>query len=115
MPWWSWLLIWIVLVLGLLGMLGFFAWWLFRKLMAAASEASALFEKTEVLSRRAEELTEEFHPAVFADAGQLAAERTQARAERARARQARRDTRVRRGKLLVRADPHRIVFPTRRT
>ncbi|MDN4615341.1 hypothetical protein P5G50_12875 [Leifsonia sp. F6_8S_P_1B] len=115
MPWWSWLLIWTVLVLGLLGMLGFFAWWLFRKLMAAADEASALFEKTEVLSRRAEELADDFHPAVFADATHLGAERTQAKTERARARQARRDARVLRGKLLVRADPHRIAIPTRRT
>ena len=116
MPWWSWLLIWIVLVLGLLGMLAFFAWWLFRKLMAAAHEASALLEKTEILSRRAEELREEpFHPAVLADAGELRAAREQTIADRAVARQARRDARVRRGKLLVEADPFRYAHLTKRT
>lgn len=116
MPWWSWLLIWIVLVLGLLGMLAFFAWWLFRKLMAAAREASALLEKAEVLQGRAEALKEEaFHPAVFADAADLAAQRMQAKAEKAYAKQARRDARVRRGKLLVKADPSRFAHVTRRT
>ncbi|MGO4535279.1 hypothetical protein [Leifsonia sp. 2MCAF36] len=105
MPWWSWLVIWTVLVLGLLGMLVFFAWWLFRKLMAAGREAAALMDKTEVLSRRADELHERFEPAVLADAGELLAERHGKLAERAMARQARRDARVRRGRLLVDVDP----------
>ena len=116
MVWWSWLVIWTVLVLGLLGMLGFFAWWLFRKLMGAAREAAALLEKSETLERRAEELGDEvFHAAVFADPTQLRDERTQARARRAIVRQARRDERVRRGKLLVAADPFRYVHLTKRT
>lgn len=105
MPWWSWLLIWTVLVLGLLGMLAFFAWWLFRKLMAAGREAAALAEKAEVLSRRAEDLHERFEPAVLADAAELRERRRDRLAERAIARQARRDARVRRGRLLVDVDP----------
>jgi hypothetical protein len=116
MPWWSWLLIWTGLVLGLLGMLAFFGWWLFRKVMAAAKEASALIEKADVLQIRADQLADEaFHPAVFADASVLAAERQQAAAEKAFAKQARRDARVRRGKLLVKADPSRFAHVTRRT
>jgi flagellar biosynthesis/type III secretory pathway M-ring protein FliF/YscJ len=116
MPWWSWLVIWTVLVLGLLGMLAFFAWWLFRKLMSAAREASALLDKTEILTRRAEELRDEpFHPAVLADATELRDRRTQALADRAIARQARRDARVRRGKLLVNADPFRFAHLIKRT
>lgn len=116
MPWWSWLVIWTVLVLGLLGMLAYFAWSLFRKLMAAAREATALLEKAEILQARVDDLQEEaFHSAVFADAAGLRQERLQARADRAFAKQARRDTRVRRGKLLVKADPSRFEFVTRRT
>lgn len=116
MPWWSWLVIWTVLVLGLLGMLAFFAVSLFRKVVAAGREAADLAAKAEVLSRRAEELREEpFHPAVLADAGELRAERDRARAERDAARQARRDARVRRGRLLVKADARRFVSLTRRT
>ena len=105
MPWWSWLVIWTVLVLGLLGMLAFFAWWLFRKVVAAGREAAALMEKAEVLSRRAEELHDTFEPAVLADAAELHAARQDAIAERSFARQARRDARVRRGRLLVDVDP----------
>jgi hypothetical protein len=116
MPWWSWLVIWTVLVLGLLGMLGFFAWWLFRKVVAAAREASALLDAAEALNVRAEELREgPFRTAVFADPAQLRRERTQARADKAFAKQARRDARVRRGKLLVKADPSRFANVTRRT
>jgi hypothetical protein len=111
MPWWSWLLIWTVLVLGLLGELAFFAWWLFRKVVAAGREAAALMEKTEVLSRRADELYERFEPAVLADAEELRAERDDWLAGRAIARQARRDARVRRGRLLVDVDP--ATVPTR--
>ncbi len=105
MPWWSWLVIWTVLVLGLLGMLAFFAWWLFRKVVAAGREAAALLEKTEVLSRRADELQERFEPAVLADVDDLRAGREEERTRRAYARQARRDARVRRGRLLVDVDP----------
>jgi hypothetical protein len=106
MPWWSWLVIWGVLVLGLLGMLALFAVWLFRKLMAAAADVSDLAQKAEILSRRAEELRDPpFHPAVFDDVSELRGERELANAERANARQARRDSRVRRGKLLTSADP----------
>lgn len=116
MPWWSWLVIWTVLVLGLLGMLAYFAWSLFRKLMAAGREATALLEKAEILQSRVDDLREEpFHPAVFADAAELRRERTQARADREFAKQARRDARVRRGKLLVKADPSRFEYVTRRT
>jgi hypothetical protein len=106
MQWWSWLVIWGVLVLGLLGMLALFAVWLFRKLMAAGAELSDLADKAQILSRRAEELRDPpFHAAVFDDASALRDERELAKAERANARQARRDARVRRGKLLISADP----------
>jgi hypothetical protein len=62
-------------------------------------------EKTEVLSRRAEELQEAFEPAVLADADELRAQREASLAQRRFARQARRDARVRRGRLLVDVDP----------
>ena len=116
MPWWSWVVIWAVLVLGLLGMLVFFAWWLFRKVMAAGREASALIEKADLLRQRSDGMRyTEFHSAVFADADVLRAEREQAVADRRVARQARRDQRVRRGKMLVNADPFRYSYLNRRT
>jgi uncharacterized membrane protein YccC len=116
MPWWSWVVIWVVLVVALLGMLTLFGFRLFRKLMAALDELGKLADKTELLQRRAEELAEErFHPAVFADVSELRDAREQDLADRERRRQARRDSLVKRGKLLVKADPQQFSHLTRRT
>jgi flagellar biosynthesis/type III secretory pathway M-ring protein FliF/YscJ len=116
MPWWSWVVIWVVLVLALLGMLALFGIRLFRKVMAALAELGELADKTELLHARSEELRDErFHPAVFEDAGALRAAREQDLADRERRRQARRDSLVKRGKLLVKADPQQFSHLTRRT
>jgi hypothetical protein len=116
MPWWSWVLIWIGLVLGLLGMLAFFGWSLFRKTMAAGREAAALLEKAEILSERSGDMRyTEFHSAIFEDPDHLRAEREQAAYDRAVARQARRDQRIRRAKILVKADPLRYSNLGKRT
>ena len=116
MPWWSWVVIWVVLVVALLGMLTLFGFRLFRKLMATLDELGRLADKTELLHRRSEELREErFQPAAFADAGALRAAHEQDIADRERRRQARRDSLVKRGKLLVKADPQQFSHLTRRT
>lgn len=116
MPWWSWVVIWAALVLALLGMLAFFAWWLFRKVMATAHEAGALMEKAEILRQRSGDMRyTEFHSAVFDDPDELRAQREQATADRRVARQARSDQRVRRGKILVKADPFRYSYLNKRT
>jgi len=47
--WWGWILIWTGLVLGMLVMLGLFAWWLFRKSLVALDDLSTLAEKTSIL------------------------------------------------------------------
>lgn len=115
MPWWSWVVIWAVLVLGLFGMLAFFAWWLFRKVMAAASEASALMQKADILGERSADMRyAEFHSAIFVSPDELHTQREQARADRQVARQARRDQRVRRGKILISADPFRYSYLNKR-
>lgn len=116
MPWWSWVVNWTVLVLGLLGMLAYFGWSLFRKVMAAAREAGALMEKTAILSERSADMRyTEFHSAVFEDPDELRAQREQAIADRRVARQARRDQRVRRAKILVKADAFRFSDLGKRT
>ncbi|WP_295121342.1 hypothetical protein [uncultured Leifsonia sp.] len=116
MPWWSWVLIWTVLVLGLVGMLAYFGWSLFRKVMAAAREAGALLEKTAILSERSDDMRyTEFHSAIFDDPDELRARREQDVADRRVARQARRDKRVRRAKILVKADALRFSDLGKRT
>lgn len=116
MPWWSWVVIWAGLVLGLLGMLASFGWSLFRKALAAGREAAALLEKTQILSERSADMRyAEFHSAIFEDPAQLRAEREQAAFDRRIARQARRDQRVQRAKILVKADPFRYSNLGKRT
>ena len=85
-------------------------------LLGVGISGRGLVDKSELLHRRAEELGEErFRPAVFEDAGALRAAREQDLAERERRRQARRDSLVKRGKLLVKADPQQFSHLTRRT
>ncbi len=111
MAWWGWALIWCGLLLGLLGMLVWFAIWLFQKAMITAGALAELGDRMALLSEAFEhEATStdirRFNPAIFQDAGQLAFERNQDRAERARRRQRRRDRRIDRGKLLVHPPTH---------
>ena len=116
MPWWSWVVIWGVLVLAFLGMLVWFGFQLFRKIVATLDDLGKLAGKAELLERRSDDLREErFHPAVLADASALRQERDQDLADRERRRQARRDSLVKRGKLLVKADPQQFSHLTRRT
>jgi hypothetical protein len=56
MPWWSWLLIWGILTCALLAMLGLFAWWLFRKVMAVFAALEDLAATTELLETASETL-----------------------------------------------------------
>ena len=111
MPWWGWTLIWCALILGLLGMLVWFAIRLFRKAMRTGAALAELSDKMAILAGAFDDdgTTTEgrtFSPAIFQDAAELAFQRDHDRAERARQRQRRRDRRIDRGKLLVHAPTH---------
>ncbi|GAA3867984.1 hypothetical protein GCM10022381_09280 [Leifsonia kafniensis] len=107
MAWWGWALIWTALILGLLGMLAWFAIRLFRKAMKTADALAELGDKMAVLENAfagADATTQQkprFSPAIFQDAAELGFLRQQERAEHGRRRQARRDSRIDRGKLLT--------------
>lgn len=47
--WWGWIAIWGGLVLGLLVMLGLFAWWLFRKFLVLVDDVAELGGSAAVL------------------------------------------------------------------
>ena len=116
MPFWSWIIIWAVLALALLGMLAYFGYRLFRKLMAALEALGELSEKAALLDDAAESLRDApFEPAVFADAGALSRQRRLAKAASLRRRQARREKRLERGRLLVKADPQQFSYLVKRT
>jgi hypothetical protein len=101
MPWWSWVVIWVVLVASLLGMLAWFGVGLFRKAVTVTEALTALVDQVSQLEAGLDELSpERFAPAIFAEPHGLALAVEQGRGQRARGRQERRDIAVKRGKLL---------------
>ena len=115
MPWWSWILIWSGLALALLVMLGCFGVVLFRKLVRVMNALGELSEQLSVLDQLADRQEDENIPiAVLADPGPLSEAVRVSREKRAERRQARRDSRVTRGKLLVKADAQQFSHLTKR-
>ena len=113
MPWWSWVVIWVVLVLAMLGMLAWFGWWLFKKGMVAMSALGELAGRLELLDAASQKLSPEkpFVPAILRDRDEVRhahAALAQLRAER---KERRRDARRARGRLLVTADLRKRTFP----
>jgi hypothetical protein len=113
MPWWSWVLIWVALVLAMLGMLAYFGWVLFKKGMVTMEALGVLAGRLEALDAASEKLAPEkpFVPAILRDRAEVGeAHRVLAelRAERKERRRAARRTR---GRLLVTADLRKRTFP----
>lgn len=100
MPWWSWILIWTVLLTGLLVMLAWFAVRLLRKLMVALGALGELGDQISDLDPDREPHRTPFTPAVFQDRRTLKAALEQAGIERAHRLASRRDLALSRGKLL---------------
>ena len=99
-PVWAWVLIWVVLVVGLITMLVWFAVRLFRKLMGTLGALEDLGDQIAEFDAGAPVPAAVFRPAVFQDRRALAAAIDQSRAERARRRALRRERSINRGKLL---------------
>lgn len=116
MLWWSWLLIWAGLVLGLLGMLVWFAFRLFRKFMAASDALVALADQVadsmpDDSSDASNEDSRGNLPAIFQDVGELSFQRARRRAERAHRRQESRDRRINRGKVVSHTPSNQRTVP----
>ncbi|MDJ0322623.1 hypothetical protein QMG61_02440 [Cryobacterium sp. PH31-AA6] len=104
MPWWSWILIWTGLVLGLLAMLAWFGYALFRKAIRTADALERLGDQVAELGDRPDLPPEpRFRPAVFETRADIQLDFELTRAERLLRRQLRRDRLVARGKLLQQA------------
>ena len=105
MPWWSWVVIWVVLVLALVGMLAFMAWRLFRKGVAVLEELDGLASKTELLDRAADVAEQQRQElAILVGADELRRRRAIVRAAADARRGDRRDARLARGRALVKVD-----------
>ena len=103
MPWWSWLLIWSLLALGLLVVFGLCARTLFGKAMGTLRALESLGDQISALDCDQTPTTASISPAIFADAAVLRGNIERAGVERAHRRQLRRDALIVRGKLLSNA------------
>ncbi|MDJ0336822.1 hypothetical protein [Cryobacterium sp. PH31-O1] len=100
MPWWSWVLIWCGLVLGLIAVLSWCAVVLYRKALGTLRAVEALSDQISALDHDQTHPAATFTPAVFADSAELRENVEQRRVERTRRRQLRRDALIVRGKLM---------------
>lgn len=108
MPWWSWLLIWVVLSLALLGMLALFAVLLFRKARAVAAEMERLASLAAILEQANGILGDQHADiAVLADRAELRRRRERVRFEASLRKQARRHASIQRAKELLGVDASR--------
>ena len=111
--WWGWVLIWTGLVLGLLGVVAFFAWRHIRRFFALLEDFFALTEKLSVLDAATNDGDERPTKAILEDSDVVRRE-FGARMDRRRSlRLARRQARIQRGKIITSADIAPHVFTTR--
>ena len=102
MPWWSGVLIWTGLVLGLFAMLAWFGFALFKKLMATSQALQELGVLVAGVTGGLEPPAQSrFRPAIFTDPADLYLALELVQRDRAQRRQRRRDSLIARGKLVT--------------
>ncbi|PPF85550.1 hypothetical protein C5B96_05620 [Subtercola sp. Z020] len=112
MTWWSWIIIWAVLVLAMLGMFAFFGVRLFRKAGAVLSELGDLGAKVSALQENVEGLTPEQSPnAILLGYAEMHRRRDALKRRREDQKELRREKRLERGKLLITADYRQRTWP----
>ena len=103
MAWWAWLIIWVVLGLGFLGMLAWLGYRLFRKGLGVMDALGELSDKVARLNENVEKLAPEepTDRAILLGYAETARRRELHLERKAELKQARREARIKRGKLLV--------------
>ncbi|HAM27177.1 MAG TPA: hypothetical protein DCP11_10920 [Microbacteriaceae bacterium] len=105
MPWWSWLLIWGLLVAALLAMLGYFGWLLFRKGVAVFGALETLAAKSELLEAAGETLDDQRTTlALLQKRSEVVARRGLVRERALERRRARHDARLDRARRITSLD-----------
>jgi hypothetical protein len=105
MPWWSWIVIWAVLVLVLLGMFALMAFRLFRKGVAVLGELDVLASKMQLLEGESDELgRQKERLAILAGVAYTRERRARVREAAMERRAARHDARIARGRALTKVD-----------
>lgn len=110
--WWGWLLIWAGLVVGLLGLLAGFAWWLFRKFLRLLDDLADLAERSALLDVAEPELVRP-QLAVLAEVSAVRAREDARRFHRGERRRVRRASRLDRARRITRADASLTRWPER--
>jgi hypothetical protein len=109
--WWGWLTLWSALVLGLLVMLGAFAWVLFRKGLGVLDAVAHLADSAAVLDAEERALTPP-QRAILADLRDIRAREAARRFRRAERRRQRLDRRLARARHITTLDASRHPWPT---
>lgn len=108
MPWWSWVLIWVGLVLILLSVLGTLGYWLFKKAVLLQGELASLEVLLEAFEKRAQTLVSFTPPrsnAIVRGLREVQVERGALREALDETKEQRREQRLQRGRDLTTADP----------
>ncbi|GAA0994883.1 hypothetical protein [Subtercola frigoramans] len=112
MPWFMWVIIWVLLVLGLLGMLTFFAFRLFRKAMITLGELEKLGEQIARVQDNVEQLSAPpSQNAILVGYPVVSRQRDTHNQLRDDKKQLRRLKALERGKLLIRTDYRNRTWP----
>ena len=110
--WWGWILIWTGLVLGMLAMLGLFAWWLFRKSLVTLDDLSDLAEKTSILEVDDERVAPA-QRAVLLSLREVLAREDARKKHRSERKIARHERRIARAKRISSVDASTVEWPAR--
>ena len=108
MPWWSWVLIWVGLVLVLLAVLGALGYWLFRKVVLLQGELAKFEVLLEAFEQRAQTLVSFTPPrsnAIARGLRDVQVERGALREALDETKEQRREQRLQHGRDLTTADP----------
>ncbi|CAN5132815.1 hypothetical protein BH09ACT6_BH09ACT6_19380 [soil metagenome] len=112
MPWFAWVIIWVVLVLGSFGMLIFFAFRLFRKATATLRELEELGDQIARMQDNVDELSvEPSQNAILVGYPAVSRQRDAHNRRRDDQKQLRRLKALERGKLLIRTDYRQRTWP----
>ena len=109
-PWWAWTLIWTGLVLALLIMLGFFAWWLFRKFVVLMDDVATLADKSAILEVADPDLVRP-QLAVLASIRDIQNRESARTAHRSNRRRLRWEARLARGRRITATDASTMQWP----
>jgi hypothetical protein len=112
MPWWSWVVIWVALVLALVALLVLGGLWLWRKLMRFFDDLGELADQASVLEGVDAEPPARVIPAVLRDIEDVRRQRAVRIAHRLERKRVRRVLRLERARNITSVDANAVRWPS---